>query len=561
MHEQPENQIGLIGMGTSVIIGYDAPAAVIAAAHRLKPKMGNIIQIADGAGDDEEANTCVALGGMVILIGTKFNLSDHIYNFASNTWLRGSGKYKTILFVGNGIQKNAITVNAGQTGVIISDLSVDGNQDNNVETGPGADSIQNCIYLAGVTACTVMRVYCHDAIFHGVFINGGCSNTLITESDLSENRYRGAHMHTDCDSNIFAFNYLYKNADDGGLGATLGGLFVVFNGGDYNIVIGNRIIDDYCYGLDIEGGTTPCYGNVVANNTINCQTYAGVYGLYMGGNGLYNLVFTGNSIRVSSHGVVQSPGVINCDGLMFIGNNIYADATGFYIQSGGKGWLICNNAVRSDSENPFNLTGLTGGIVSINSARGNASYDGFKLTNVVRSVFIGNTLEDCDYVMREVSGCSKNIYSLNIYSNAIKDPPYYVNSTSIVFGNIDYIHPGEIRVKAVELTPGNANSFAFAWQNPELREIMVLELMVDETIAGGTAGSVLDAGVAPDATTHANDLINGADLNTVGIYLSTARKKIDAYGGANDYITGQILTQNAGNLAGYAYIKYMGVGS
>lgn len=118
--------------------------------------------------------------------------------------------------------------------------------------------------------------------------------------------------------------------------------------------------------------------------------------------------------------------------------------------------------------------------------------------------------------------------------------------------------PGEERSVSGVLVAGNANAFAFAWQNPEAQAIWA-QIMVEITMAGGTAGSVLDVGSAADATTHSDNLIDGADLNATNLLVSSAWVKLDANGGATDWITGQILVQNAASLAGKFYVKYMGV--
>lgn len=122
----------------------------------------------------------------------------------------------------------------------------------------------------------------------------------------------------------------------------------------------------------------------------------------------------------------------------------------------------------------------------------------------------------------------------------------------------------DVKIAKVALVAGNANAFAFAWQNPESTKILVHRLMIDLTAAGGTATSVLDAGVVANATSTADTLIDGLDINTTGIFDNIsdggtngkARAKVDENGGTNDYITGKILTANAASLAGYAYIHY-----
>jgi hypothetical protein len=121
------------------------------------------------------------------------------------------------------------------------------------------------------------------------------------------------------------------------------------------------------------------------------------------------------------------------------------------------------------------------------------------------------------------------------------------------------ITSGQIRVAAGALNWGIANTFSFAWQNPEAAEIIILELMVDITIAGGVAGGVLNAGSGANVVAPSSDLILGGDLNAVGVLVSTARVKLAANGGAIDWVTGQILVANENALRGKYYIKYCGV--
>ena len=126
-------------------------------------------------------------------------------------------------------------------------------------------------------------------------------------------------------------------------------------------------------------------------------------------------------------------------------------------------------------------------------------------------------------------------------------------------------HDVRRRVKRVALTAGLANAFAFAWQNPESKKIIVDRVVVDKTVAGGTATSVLDVGIVASATDTADTLIDGLDLNSAAVAdnisdIGTngkARGKVDENGGTNDWITGKILVANASALAGYAYIFYL----
>jgi hypothetical protein len=78
-----------------------------------------------------------------------------------------------------------------------------------------------------------------------------------------------------------------------------------------------------------------------------------------------------------------------------------------------------------------------------------------------------------------------------------------------------------------------------------------------------TLKAVKDEAVA-EATSTANTLIDGLDLNATGIFDNItdkgdngkSRQVVDEKGGTNDYITGRILEQNAASLAGKYYIFY-----
>jgi len=77
----------------------------------------------------------------------------------------------------------------------------------------------------------------------------------------------------------------------------------------------------------------------------------------------------------------------------------------------------------------------------------------------------------------------------------------------------------------------NANAFAFYWQNPHGRKIIVLELIIDVTTAGGTAGSVLDAGSAASAATHSDNMINDLNLNATALLYLLPRRNLMRTGG------------------------------
>lgn len=123
---------------------------------------------------------------------------------------------------------------------------------------------------------------------------------------------------------------------------------------------------------------------------------------------------------------------------------------------------------------------------------------------------------------------------------------------------------GSLKVAKVALKAGAANAFAFAWQNPESSAIAVTRVLLDITTAGGTATAVLDIGTGATATTHSDNLIDGADANAAALLDNItdkgsngkSRQRMDENGGTTDYLTGQILTEAASALVGNVYIHY-----
>jgi len=118
-----------------------------------------------------------------------------------------------------------------------------------------------------------------------------------------------------------------------------------------------------------------------------------------------------------------------------------------------------------------------------------------------------------------------------------------------------------------DIAGGNANAFAFNWQNPHANPIIVTRLVLDITVAGGVAAGEIDAGTAAGTGVHSDNLIDGADPDVVTVYDNFGdpgangkfKQRMDANGGANDWLTCQILLQNEGALDGRFYIEYIEV--
>ncbi len=144
-----------------------------------------------------------------------------------------------------------------------------------------------------------------------------------------------------------------------------------------------------------------------------------------------------------------------------------------------------------------------------------------------------------------------------------------VGINTVVQQNIGFISPGEVRTASGSLTAGNANAIAFAWHNPELQDILIKKVTIRITTPGGTAGSLLDVGIADDATgtNRGTEFFNDVDLNAAAIVKSTVATPgtqtvevfcQDSVSATDGWIVGQILVANAASLVGSYYIEYEG---
>ncbi|MBA7651772.1 hypothetical protein ES703_59592 [subsurface metagenome] len=130
------------------------------------------------------------------------------------------------------------------------------------------------------------------------------------------------------------------------------------------------------------------------------------------------------------------------------------------------------------------------------------------------------------------------------------------------FRNLQWIARGHLAEG--DIAGGVATAFAFNWQNPHANPIIVTRIILDITVKGGVAAGELDCGSAAGAGVHSDNLIDGCDPDVVTVYDNFGdpgvngkfKQRLDANGGAVDWITCQILLQNEVALDGHYYIEY-----
>jgi hypothetical protein len=193
----------------------------------------------------------------------------------------------------------------------------------------------------------------------------------------------------------------------------------------------------------------------------------------------------------------------------------------------------------------------------------------------------GNTCYDTDtphvqpYGIQERLGADNNtIIDNELLGNLTANYVAFNESGAGIHSNIlnnnGYIHRGEVRSAYGSLVAGNANAIGLAWHNPELQDILIQKVVVEVTIAGGTAGSGLQVGVADDAigTNIGTEFANTFNLNAVSVYDSgyvadngTQVKWVfcqDSASATDGWVAGKILVANAASLVGNYYIEYVG---
>ena len=126
-----------------------------------------------------------------------------------------------------------------------------------------------------------------------------------------------------------------------------------------------------------------------------------------------------------------------------------------------------------------------------------------------------------------------------------------------------------VALKSAKVALGSSDSAGgiLAWQNPEASAILVVRVVIDRTTKS-TGACTADFGSAANATTSANNLLDGVDVGAAAAIEDNiddqgtsgkARQRLDAKGGSTDYLTGSKASGAAAGLVGNAYIFYVEV--
>lgn len=544
-----------------------AATLFIAASNASVAEKAQADYVCDGTADQAEIIAAYAAlpasGGRVILSEGLFNIAD-VFNPPSRTILQGQGMGITTLRLTDGHTITKIIFITGKDYVTIKDMTCDGNKAGQVSAG----------YAIHVKNSNYVKIIDVEAVRAQMGIH--------FESGNYEGEIRGCVAYENCGNDL-----VYSNSDRG----------LITNSMSLGVGGGTAGEAGWWYGIDIEGSRNTIVSNnlvcnapdlledifglvaqgencVISHNTIR-QIGGGVnargFGIYGGLSN--NVTIIGNTVERCRLGLLQ---IDICTNYTITGNIFRRGGFGTpnVVFNGGGGHVFSNNVL---FEAVLELDGYNASLdkmlISNNIINANST-DNYLIRIFDLGAYIVSNIRIEHNMLYGSLAYSIRNYATNPGSLSWKDnyseqPLYSLGAGAWEEGNLKDAFTGEARYASGYLTAGASDAFAFTWQNPYSNEIIVTRVLIRLSTAGGTAGSLLNVGVAADATAESDNLIDGLNLNTTGIFDNIedkgangkTRQQLDAKAGANDYVTGRITVANAATLAGKFYIYYVLGGS
>ncbi len=556
---------------TTIDIGgasWDIPSGrgatlIVAASDSYPNSAAQADYVCDGTNDEVQIQAAIdalpAGGGKVSLSEGIFNLGADI-NLVSGTHLSGQGISTHLIS-----QVEIAGIKAiGTVGTPLANIEVSGLYLEGFGAGTANNRLKSAMYYEYIDNLTVRNCKVTKAVYDAILIISVVDGKIIgnhiegggTAGD------DGINTLNDCDGIIIDSNYIDGITNDG-----------IHLPGGLNIVVSNNVVKNSGQNGMLGGAFQSSFTGIFANNTvINSAQHSLQIENSLPLTYSVNAIIVGNNLQDSGGIGIMSPR--NNTTLSIVGNKIInATSRAIEVVSDIPAYIVDNRiddcatlGIRLDAPrslvdgNRIENMGTNEGIQLL----ANSDYSVVS-NNVVRSVGGAGI-----YI---VAGATDTVILNNNITSAVAgnivDVAPLTNNTNIR-GNIGYIASGENRSASGSLTAGNANAIAFAWNNPELQDIIIKKVVIEVTTSGGTAGSHLDVGIADDAagTNRGVEFFDDLLLNNVLIYDSwlagdagTQTKWVvvqDSVSAIDDWIVGQILDANAASLVGTYYIEYVG---
>jgi parallel beta-helix repeat protein len=490
---------------------------------------------------DTGADWGIVAGGAASISATSGALNFRIIaNHASNFTLTGIG-----VSISSDCLIEANTVKNCITGIAVTDRSesttVSGNTVKNITTDGIVVEDASDTTVVGNTVNVVGR--------YGILVNGGYTptDTLVLGNTVKYAGSSGIVVGTGVRGVVIQANSSVA-CTVAGIMASGVGIEVVDNICEGNLSTG--ISFDAATYSTIRGNTIRNNGNGVGADLIGLQSVNGSYNL-IEGNYIYDNSTTITSLLSGNPAGKASTG----QKIVYV-----IDATKFWI-----GQQVTISDTTPDTEN--NTIAAIDDTYGVNklTMTNNLIHD---YEEAATAVVTGRTVQL--YGIYEYGGCSNNNYLNNYLAGSTAAYATSSGVGNIVRGNKGYIASGEIQSFSGTLTAGVANAIAFAWHNPYAQDGYTTKVVIVVSTPGGTALSVLQVGIADDATgtNLGSEFFTGLDLNTAALYDSYiagdtgAQTKWvliqDSVSAIDGWIVGKILTQNASSLVGKYYIVVIG---
>ena len=318
--------------------GGEGPKAVgtriVAASDSLDTSRADYV--CDGTDDQEEINDAInevynnpnnpGLGGSVYLLAGTYNITAPI-QLKSNISLIGEGA-GTVLKVVSSSNYNVINAHGTSTnhlsGILISQLRIDGNKDNVSGSNFGIsfeyvdDSKITKIWVENLTSSGLgLQNSSCNILSKSFFLKNGSDgiylfssqDNIISKSNFSENGYAGIKLESS-DNNIIDSNIVYKNDDKG----------ILLNSSSNNIILSNNISYTQTFqGLQLYNSSQ---FNIVYGNNINNNKQ----GFLINQSSTRNLI-SSNLIHFPSSGSGYAMSLSQSGSNLLVGNSIYDEET------------------------------------------------------------------------------------------------------------------------------------------------------------------------------------------------------------------------------------------
>jgi hypothetical protein len=277
-----------------------------------------------------------------------------------------------------------------------------------------------------------------------------------------------------------------------------------------------------------------------------------------------------NSYFESADGATQASMQVGSDtGLTYISDTTFANCHGYWAIDQQEGFLSLSNvtvkAPTAGNGLNYALSAVAGRTTQITNSHFLGAFAAYAMS-IRGTLLMSQSVVTGATVWLRSTATGSRLIANTLLGGVLNDG----GTSNIIERSTESITQGEHRVYSGSLTSGVANAIAFAWHNPNAQDVLVTKVAVEITTGSVTANSVVDVGIADDATgtNRGVEFFDDLDANDVDINDSwlagdggTQTKWVllqDSASATDGWIVGQILVADAAALVGKYYIEIVG---